>query len=131
MRELICRIVGPDAQVVDAYNQIKARMTHMTAIQLGQPGARTSYARLENPETGELIEMLHVDEFGIARTGEYIAPNPYPIWKQPTGAQDSYPALTLKGDPARVLHNGKTLQNSHGNGNSWAPGVFGWTEVQG
>lgn len=128
MRELICRIVGPDAHVVDAYNQVKARMLHMTAIKLGQPGARTSYARLENPDTGNLVEMLHVDEFGIMRTGEYIAPNPYPVWVQPTGAQDSYPINRLDGQPTRVMHNGKVYRNSAGTLNSWAPGVFGWTE---
>ena len=129
MKELICRIVGPDAHVADAYNQIKARMLHMTAIKLGQPGERTSYARLENPDTGELIEMLHIDEVGIVRVGEYVAPNRYPVWKRAAGAHDAYPAHTLKGEVTRVRHKGKIWENIHGDGNSWEPGVFGWEEV--
>ena len=75
MRELICRIVGPDAQVVGAFNQLKARMPHMTAIKIGQPGERTSYVRLEDPDTGELIDMMYIDEAGSPRSGEYKAPN--------------------------------------------------------
>lgn len=47
----------------------------------------------------------------------------YPNWVQPTGAQDSYPS------GAKVTHNGKKWTNTHGDGNVWEPGVYGWTEV--
>jgi len=43
-------------------------------------------------------------------------------WKQPLGAHDAYPA------GAKVMHKGKTWLNTHGNGNIWEPGVYGWTE---
>ena len=43
-------------------------------------------------------------------------------WVQPTGAHDAYPAGAV------VTHNGKVWLNTHGNGNVWEPGVFGWAE---
>ena len=46
----------------------------------------------------------------------------WPEWRQPTGAHDAYPAN------AKVSYNGKHWINTYGDGNSWAPGVFGWTE---
>jgi len=46
----------------------------------------------------------------------------YPIWVQPTGAQDAYAAGTI------VTHNGSNWQ-SDVDANVWEPGVFGWTEV--
>lgn len=45
----------------------------------------------------------------------------WPEWRQPTGAHDAYPAN------AKVSHNGKHWINTYGDGNSWEPGVFGWT----
>lgn len=44
----------------------------------------------------------------------------YPDWIQPTGAHDAY-----KKD-AIVKHKGKLWKNTHGDGNTWEPGVFGW-----
>ena len=46
----------------------------------------------------------------------------WPEWRQPTGAHDAYPAN------AKVSHNGKHWINTYGDGNSWEPGVCGWTE---
>ena len=46
----------------------------------------------------------------------------WPEWKQPTGAHDAYEA------GAKVSHNGKHWINTYGDGNSWEPGVYGWTE---
>lgn len=48
-------------------------------------------------------------------------PEPIPAWVQPTGAHDSYPAGAV------VSHNGQIWDNTHGDNNSWEPGVFGWT----
>ena len=131
MHEIILRAVftGDDAEIqaLDLKAQIDARMTNTSVGDPGGPGEHTSYVRHEN--NGVLVSMSHIDEFGILRDGEYIAPDPYPEWIAPTGAHDSYPALTLRGDPVRVVHNGATWENSHGDGNSWEPGVFGWTEV--
>lgn len=42
-------------------------------------------------------------------------------WVQPTGAQDAYEAGAV------VTHNGQTWDNTHGDGNVWEPGEFGWT----
>lgn len=47
----------------------------------------------------------------------------YPEWVQPLGAHDAYG----KGDT--VTHNGKKW-TSELDGNTWEPGVYGWTEVQ-
>lgn len=48
--------------------------------------------------------------------------NPEP-WVQPTGAHDAYDAEAI------VLHNGAVWGNTHGDGNVWEPGVFGWTQL--
>jgi hypothetical protein len=128
--EVIARVVftGTDAatQAADLKAQIDARMTNSTVGGIGTPSERTSYVRHEND--GVLAAMTHVDEFGIVRQGEYIAPNPYPLWIQPTGAHDSYPVLRLDGQPTRVMYNGTALENTSGTVNSWAPPT-GWTEV--
>lgn len=49
-------------------------------------------------------------------------PEAVPQWRQPQGAHDAY----QKGD--RVRHEGKTWEST-ADGNVWAPGVAGWTEV--
>ena len=57
--------------------------------------------------------------------GEVVAPaepEGPPPWQQPTGAHDAYPAGAV------VTHNGATWANTHGNGNVWEPGDFGWAE---
>ena len=48
----------------------------------------------------------------------------WPEWRQPLGGEDAYPA------GARVSHNGKRWRNTHGDGNVWEPGVYGWTEAE-
>jgi hypothetical protein len=48
----------------------------------------------------------------------------WPPWSQPLGAHDAYPA------GAKVTHNDKRWINSHGDGNIWEPGVFGWGEAE-
>lgn len=47
----------------------------------------------------------------------------WPIWIQPVGSTDAYAAN------AKVTHNGKRWENTHGDGNVWEPGVYGWMEV--
>lgn len=46
-----------------------------------------------------------------------------PQWVQPTGGHDAYAA------GAEVMHNGQHWRNTHGNGNVWVPGVYGWVVV--
>ncbi len=48
----------------------------------------------------------------------------WPEWRQPLGAEDAYMA------GAKVSHNEKHWINTYGDGNVWAPGVFGWTEQE-
>ena len=48
----------------------------------------------------------------------------WPAWVQPLAAEDAYPA------GAKVSHNGKRWVNSHGDGNVWEPGVYGWSEAE-
>ena len=45
-----------------------------------------------------------------------------PAWEQPTGTHDAYVAGAV------VSHNGTTWTNTHGDGNVWEPGVFGWQD---
>lgn len=47
----------------------------------------------------------------------------WPQWRQPLGAEDAYPA------GAKVSWQGKHWINTHGDGNIWAPGVYGWEEA--
>lgn len=53
----------------------------------------------------------------------YRAPDSVTAWVQPAGAHDAY----AKGE--RVSHSGAVWQ-SDVDGNVWAPGVYGWTEVK-
>jgi hypothetical protein len=43
-------------------------------------------------------------------------------WVQPTGAHDAYAA------GIEVIHKGRIWLNTHGAGNIWEPGVFGWAD---
>ena len=61
-------------------------------------------------------------EAGWHRYGASPDDGPQP-WVAPTGAHDTYPA------GATVTHNGSTWENTHGDGNSWEPGVYGWTDI--
>lgn len=126
--EIIARIVFEnEAQAVDLMAQIQARMTNATVAGVGTPSLRTSYARHE--ADGTLVSMVHADEWGITRSGEYEKPDPYPAWIQPSGAHDSYPMTRLDGQPTRVTHNGQNWESTHDGANSWEPGVFGWVQV--
>lgn len=98
------------------------------------------------PEVGEWCEKNVVYKYGIdkakclqSHTRMHYAPeetpalfliittvSTYPVWKQPTGAHDSYQV----GD--RVTHNGFDWECTAGDGsgsNSWEPGVYGWTKI--
>lgn len=44
----------------------------------------------------------------------------WPEWAQ-TLPEEAYP------EGAKVSHNGKHWINTHGDGNNWEPGVYGWT----
>ena len=119
-----------EAQALDAYNQLSARATNTIVVGMNTIQAHTSYARVENTETKALLQQFYVDIFGIVRQGVYIPPtNMYPVWVQPTGAQDSYPILDEGGNPTRVEHNGENWENTSGTVNSWEPGAFGWTSL--
>lgn len=115
------------AQAEDLMAQVKARMTNTRVV--GGESPHTSYARLDDTETGVLLEMQYVDMFGIVRTGEWIAYDVAPEWIAPTGAHDAYPVLDQLGHPVRVMHNATLWENTSGSLNSWEPGVFGWSEV--
>lgn len=120
------------AQAVDAFNQLEARATNTRVRGLGTAKGRMSYAQVtdQTTDTPLLIDQFYVDTFGIVRAGEYTPPaGDYPEWIQPTGAQDSYPATNAAGETTRVVYEGQVWENTHGDGNSWAPGVFGWSQV--
>jgi len=114
------------------YDQIKAVMTNASVARIGEPGERTSYCTVgtENPDgTITRTDHMHIDIFGIVREGEPDATIP-PLHVMPTGAQDAYPATDVRGNPTRVTEPGTGIVwiNTHGDGNIWAPGVFGWIQ---
>lgn len=51
-------------------------------------------------------------------------PDAYPPWQQP---QPGVPGREPYAANAIVTHDGQNWINTHGNGNEWEPGVFGWT----
>jgi hypothetical protein len=117
-----------EAQAVDAFNQMSARATNTRVVGMGTADEHTSYCRVDGP--AGLISSFFVDTFGIVRQGTWIAPpNTYPLYITVTGAQDSYPATNAGGEVTRVEYEGNNWENTHGDGNSWAPGVFGWTDL--
>ena len=69
------------------------------------------------------LTPANVWEPGVSSWREWVDEGELPAWVQPTGAQDAYPA------GAEVSHNGQNWRNTHGNGNVWEPGVFGWEEI--
>lgn len=115
------------AQAVDAWEQLFARATNTRIVGAGTSRVHTSYAKVQ----GEgVFDQFFVDTFAIVRRGVYTTPpRAYPLWIQPTGAQDAYPALNAAGELTHVEHDGRNWANLHGNGNSWEPGVFGWTDI--
>ena len=124
MKRLILNVHMPDAEATDAFAQMQARAVHALVRAAGGADQSNSYCRLED-EDGNVIEQWHVDDFGIVRSGEPDQDDP-PAWVQPTGGHDAYPAERLDGEPTRVMHNGQVWLNTHGDGNSWEPGAFGW-----
>lgn len=75
----------------------------------------TSFAPSASPS-----QYVQIDGPG----GEPLQPSTEPQpWVQPTGAHDAYAAGAV------VTHNGSTWENTHGDGNSWEPGVFGWSVI--
>ncbi|MCA1781910.1 MAG: hypothetical protein ABR616_19185 [Dermatophilaceae bacterium] len=58
-----------------------------------------------------------------------LAPEPgeYPLWVQPEST-NPYNATWDDGTgPVIVSHNGQLWENTHGDGNIWEPGQYGWT----
>jgi hypothetical protein len=118
----------PSAQ--DTFNQNNARMVNSSVAQIGQPGERTSYVSLveENPDGSTTrLDNAYKDIFGIVRRGEPDPTEP-PLWVQPSGVQDAYPLLDVRGEPARVTFNGNIWENTSP-ANTFQPGVFGWVNI--
>ncbi len=110
------------------YDQAKSVAVNASVSRIGEPGERTSYYGVyEEQADGTLAPLRHwhIDTFGIVREGQ-VDPNDPPAWIQPTGGQDAYPLLDVRGDPTRVTHNGETWANQIA-ANTQAPGVSGWT----
>jgi hypothetical protein len=80
-------------------------------------------------QTHQRHDPSHTDLQALAALfSPYLSPfTPHP-WRQPQGAHDAYPLLNLIGGPMLVIHNGRRWRNTHGNGNTWEPGVFGWAD---
>lgn len=57
---------------------------------------------------------------------EVAAPGEIPVWKQPTGAHDTY----AKGDRVHWPTATDPIYESTVDNNSWAPDVYGWEQVE-
>lgn len=119
------------------FNQSLAVATAASVARIGQTGERTSYAMVveeqgdPEPKPVALLESWTVDRFGIVRRDDTQNPSArYPTWVRPTGAHDAYPAADVRGEPTRVVHWEQNWENTHGDGNIWEPGVFGWEPVE-
>jgi len=120
------------AQADFIYAQAKSVATTASVARIGEPGERTSYCGVYSEQAdGPLLKtsQWHIDRFGIVRETDPVPDDVIPDWVQPAGAQDAYPAMDVFGNPTRVTHNGQVWENSHGDGNVWAPGTFGWVQV--
>lgn len=57
---------------------------------------------------------------------EVAKPGEIPVWRQPTGAQDAY----MTGDKVHFPDADGLVYVSTVDNNTWAPGVYGWEEVE-
>lgn len=129
---VLCSITYPDdlPAAQDTLAQLSSRMTNSSVARIGEAGERTSYCVLgeEQPDgTLTVIDRRYIDIFGIVRSGN-PDPNEPPAWIQPTGAENAYPLLDVRGNPARVTDEGRIWENTLA-ANTFKPGVFGWTEI--
>ncbi len=79
-----------------------------------QPHNRMHYAPEETPALFLIIEPTGTD---------------YPVWKQPTGAHDSYRLGDIVWYPTKDSQLWECTAGDAGGYNSWAPGVYGWTKI--
>lgn len=115
------------------FNQALSVATNSSVARIGQPGERTSHGAVYfEAEDGSLTieSQFHKDRFGIVRRGTPVNNDIPPLWIQPTGSQDAYPALDVYGNPTVVTLNSNQWRNDHGDGNVWVPGSFsGWVQI--
>lgn len=111
------------------HNQAVAVATNASVARIGESSEeRTSHGFVaEEQEDGSLLvdRSWHIDLFGIVREGEPDRSDA-PQWIFPTGGHNAYPALNVRGRETRVTHNGQVWRNTHGDANTWEPGVYGW-----
>lgn len=114
------------------YDQALSVATNASVARIGEAGERTSHGGVyvEQPD-GTLVpdRRFHIDRFGIVRSGQLIPNDVIPDHIASTGAKDAYPANDVFGNQTRVLLNGVEWLNTHGDGNVWVPGVFGWVQA--
>lgn len=106
----------------------------LEAVELFQSwGAGVDYAVQTRVRYGGKLyrcEQAHTSQEGWeppvtpALWTEVAEPGTIPVWKQPTGAQDSY----AKGDKVRYPDEAGSVWVSDVDGNVWEPGVYGWTK---
>lgn len=114
------------------YDQAKAVATTASVARIGEAGERTSHCGVFNEQPdGTLAKerQWHIDRFGIVRETDPVPDDVIPEWVAPTGAQDAYPATDVIGNTTKTTHNGAVWENTHGDGNTWEPGAFGWAEA--
>ena len=118
-----------------ALDEITAAMTdeealeHKVLFKLWQPGLE--YQKDEKVRYGDNLYQCiqpHTSQAdwmppAVPALWRAFSEEQYPEWVQPLGAHDAYG----KGDT--VTHNEKKWVSDL-DGNTWEPGVYGWTEVQ-
>lgn len=114
------------------YNQAKSVAVNSSVARIGEAGERTSHGGVYVEQAdGTLVpdRRFHIDRFGIVRSGQMVPDDVIPDHIASTGAHDAYPANDVFGNQTQVRLNNKIWANTHGDGNVWTPGVFGWSEV--
>ena len=111
------------------YDQAKSVATNASVALIGTEEERTSHAFVAEEVTGgewNILTNWYTDLFNIVREGTQPETTNAPVWIQPTGSHDAYPATNVRGNETHVTHNGQVWRNTHGDGNVWEPGVSGW-----
>ena len=114
--------------ILDATSALMANAHTDGAAWVQPTGAHDAYPLgitvTHGGKTWENITPANVREPGGSGWREVVAEG-YPAWVQPTGAHDAY----ILG--AKVTHNGRLWECTQVNAgvNSYAPGVWGWTDI--
>lgn len=116
MQSLTIYIADADYDKVIQALSVAGQPDTSEAINATESKARDALMSIVMREVERFDKEQYFDGFAFTPP-DVFAPEP---WVQPVGAHDAYAA------DAVVLHNGQVWNNTHGDGNVWVPGEYGW-----